>query len=96
MSYESHASYVSKQLKGTPHWLEISNIGPILEIYWTNIGDFINKFPINLQYWSNIGQISSQCGVPLRQKNTRNMRKMKADSARRISRSPSSINDIPC
>ena len=43
------------QLKGTPHWLEISNIGQILEIYWTNIGDLFNKFPINLQYSTNIG-----------------------------------------
>ena len=54
---------MTNYIKGTPHWLEISNIGQILEILLGPILDiFINKCPINVQYLSNIGHISSQCG----------------------------------
>ena len=38
--------------KGDPTLARNLQYVQILEIYWTNIGDFINKCPINLQYWT--------------------------------------------
>ena len=59
--YSEYLNFAYIVLKETPHWLEISNIGQILEIFWTHIGDFINNCPINVQYWTNL----ASCKNPL-------------------------------